>query len=254
MDKKGEHVIFFVKSCHIILELPGIHFASSAAQHFNYCLFQPVKVHVNIDFQGLISFRTGPVALKLLPNQCIRNGFRVVYMQAAHTISIVPCFHFCIIYIIMPALLLHFLFCKSKVFPQTFRVGHGIFIKNIEGRMFTVFFYGEDSRHVSQLHIFGPLKKPPQKVQIVFLYVFLIFGHPKHTVPFIDYEDKSCFCLVKYLIQSVFEPVICCFDICRKFFQQLCIYSSFNLGSKSLQILFGFQKTLYIQPDYMVAV
>lgn len=81
-----------------------IHCPDVSEQFFRtiQCLYKPVKVHVNIDFQSLIIFRTGPVTLKLLPNQCIRNGFRVVYMQAAHTIAIVPQTLFAPVYQLFP--------------------------------------------------------------------------------------------------------------------------------------------------------
>ena len=56
--------------------------------------------------------------------------------------------------------------------------------------MLSVFLDRKDSGHVGKLYIFRTFKKTPEKVQIIFLYVFPVLGDSEDAVPFINNKDK----------------------------------------------------------------
>ena len=112
---------------------------------------------------------------------------------------------------------LDFCFCESKIFIQVFLGNHGIFIKIIDGRMLSVFFYRENAGHIGQFHIILTLEKPAQEIQVIFLDILPLPGNPEYAVPFIDNKNKSFFCLGKYLPQAFFQPDVWpCVRIIRK--------------------------------------
>ncbi len=106
-------------------------------------------------------------------------------MKLPYTVSVIPLLYFRIIHATLSARLMYFLFREPKIFSQIFRGNHGIFIKNIDRGVLTVFPDRQDSGHIDQFRILCVFKKRPQEIQIPFLRVFTVLGNPEYTLPFI---------------------------------------------------------------------
>lgn len=54
MDQQCQHIVLTLHGGHVILERSCIHFADRSSEHIDNCIFQTVKIHINIIPQCLI--------------------------------------------------------------------------------------------------------------------------------------------------------------------------------------------------------
>ena len=239
MDQKRKYLVSGVKSCHIILKATGIDSAAPIPKHTNDRFPKTIKVHVNIDFQSFIRFRTGPVALEIPVFHQLRHSLRIINMLFAKKIPIIPFSGFFIINMIIFTEFLHFRFSKTKTVSNLSWLQHGKLSENINCGMLTILFNRKDSSHIGQIYIFTSFKKSPEEVQIAFLNILSVFGQAKYTIPFVNDKNKtfSCFCVD--LLQDPRKSIESLLKAVAIFFPQFLNYHFLHFIYKNIQMRFG---------------
>ena len=139
MHQQSQYIIFRCKCSHIVAECSNMNGNSIACKHSNYRIFQPIHIHLNINFQSLVCFRLVPVGSKFVTQHCLYNGFWTVHgiyfisclPMRDQLITIVPHLCFFETHIIFFTKSEYFLLCETKIFRQITRIGHGILGKHI---------------------------------------------------------------------------------------------------------------------------
>ncbi len=170
MDQQGKHIVLAPESHHIILEFVGVDAAASAAEHFYNIVFQTIKIHADIFFQGFVRLRACPVIVDPVSAQGVHDGLRVVYVKmVVELVSIIPLPDSGIIRVVLLTEILHFRLRKADVLLQRFGIDHRKFIKVVERRLRAVFFDRQDPGQISQREKFfrgGVLEQTAQEFEI----------------------------------------------------------------------------------------
>ena len=246
VDQQCKHVILCPEIPHVILKAPCVDADTSASEHLHNIPFEPVVVHFNIDFQGLVGFRCRPVIGKFPAAHCLHHGFRIVYMLISlEFITVIPAAGFRKVHAETPAQRFHFLFRKARVFFKVPLVGHGIFPEHVQSRMQSVFFYGQDACHIDQGHILLVFQKIPQEIQILPLQCFRLLPLPHDTVPLVYQENELLFLFRVNSPQRPGKPhipplqnihILLCQFLQNFLFQIFCHFSLLCFNQKLLHI------------------
>ena len=154
MNQQSQDIILAVKCRHIIAETTCIDRYHFSGHHAENIVFQPIKIHVNISAQCLKCFGLVPIRIADTRSHSSHNRTRTVNRRGFFkAISIIPFFDFCQIHLIIWAEAAHLIFCETDILRQNTWICHREFIKHIERRMGTVFFYWQYSCHICQMYM-----------------------------------------------------------------------------------------------------
>ena len=154
MHQQREHVIFRLKSAHVILKTARVYRSTPAAQHLHDVTPQPVKIHIHIDFQRIVYLGGSPIIGKSMAEHRLHHRLRVIDMlKVFKHISVIPTARFIKVHVIPHAQFFYFILGKPGVLFQRLLIRHGIFREHIQGRVFPVLLNRQNPCHVRKRDI-----------------------------------------------------------------------------------------------------
>ena len=150
MHQQCQNVIFCCKRNHIIAKSSRINFFFFSCKQLQNDILYPKFIGLNIDFQSLIGFCLCPVVAKFSTQHGFYNRLWIVNRNAIHTISIIPFLCFREWHVVLFAKLPNFLFCKACKLFNRGGIRHGILIKDIDSRVFPIFFDRQNASHIGK--------------------------------------------------------------------------------------------------------
>ena len=196
MDQQRKDIILRLKITHIILETQSIHFHPLPSEHLHNIHPKPVKIHIHIDLQRLISLCRSPVIRENAISHCRYDRSWIIDMfKLPKTVSVVPITDRVKVHIIPAAQTFYFIFCKTGIFFKDKLLRHRIFPEHIQCRMLPVLLHRENPCHIRKRNIRLVFQKIPQKIKVLLLQRFRLLPFPHHTIPLVYQKDKPAVCL-----------------------------------------------------------
>ena len=101
MNQEREHVVLCPEVPHVVLEAPRVDPGASASEHLHDVRAEPVEVHVNIDFQGIVGFSSSPVIGQNMAFHCRNYRPGIIDMpELPESVSVIPIAGLCKIHIV----------------------------------------------------------------------------------------------------------------------------------------------------------
>jgi len=133
VDEDCEYIILTPDDGHVVLETGGVNVASSACQHFDDVVFQPLVVHLDVRCNSIVCACAGPVAAAAALPECLHHGVGVEDgWLAANLVAVIPFHHLVKVGSFAMAECFHLLLGESEESCQTARIHHGVLIADVD--------------------------------------------------------------------------------------------------------------------------